>query len=129
MNQVQGAAMFQPIAEMIYLKTLAVSILNFFNSNRIQLGHQPVACAIFKFESRSLERAREEFKKSSQENAMFCFLTTFNSFNHDSMVAYPVGIHQDYFKPGKESLRNKILFCKTGNFVMWKFLASQTDDK
>ena len=55
---------------------------------------------------------------SRQEVAMFffCFLTTFNSFNHYSMVVYPVGIHQDYFKRGKESLENKILFCLNPNF-------------
>ncbi len=109
-------AMFPPIAEMIYLKTLAVSILNSFNSYRLQLGHLPFACGSLEFENRSLERAREIFKTSHQEVAMFHFLKTFNSFNHYSMVAYPVGIHQDYFKHGKESLENKILFCLNPNF-------------
>jgi hypothetical protein len=68
------------------------------------------------FENRSLEQAREEFKVYSQEIAMFCILTTFNSVNHYSMVVYLVGIHQDYFKHGKESLENKILFRLNPNF-------------
>ena len=78
--------------------------------------HLPVECGPLEFENRSLERVWEKFKTSSQEVAIIYFITTFNSFNHYSIVAYPVGIHQDYFKHRKESLENKILLCFNPNF-------------
>ena len=108
-------AMFPPIAEMIYLKTLVVSILNSLNSYHLQLGQLPVAWGPLEFENKSLERARHVYKTSGHEEAMVCFLNTIKSFNHYSMMAYPVGIHQDYFKHGKESLENKILLCLNPN--------------
>lgn len=37
------------------------------------------------------------------------FFDAFNKFHSYSMVCYPVGIHNDHFKDGDESLENKIL--------------------
>ena len=109
-------AKFPPIAEMIYLKTVAICILNSFNSQHLKDGKHAIACGPLQFENDSLAKARKEYRSANQEKAMFCFLDKFNSFNHYSMVAYPVGLHKDHFKHGKESLENKILFCLNPNF-------------
>ena len=37
------------------------------------------------------------------------FIAAFNHLNHYSMVAYPIGMHEDHFHNG-ECLENKILF-------------------
>jgi hypothetical protein len=103
-------AKFPPIAEMIYLKSLAICILNLFNSHQLKHGNLPIACGPLEFENVSLVQARKEYRMADQEEAMFCFLYTFNSFNHYSMVAYPVGLHKHHFKHGKDSLENKLLF-------------------
>jgi hypothetical protein len=63
-----------------------------------------------------LAKARKEYGLANREEAMFCFLDTFNTFKHYSMVAYPVGLHKDHFKHGKESLENKLLFSLNPNF-------------
>jgi hypothetical protein len=79
-------------------------------------GKPQIARGPLQFENDSLAKARKEYRMANQEKAMFCFLDTFNSFNHYSMVAYPVGLHKDHFKHGKESLENKLLFCLNPNF-------------
>ncbi len=109
-------AKFPPIAEMIYLKSFAICILNSLNTKRMKHGKQAIAGGPLLFENESLEKARKEYRSADQETAMFCFLEKFNGFNHYSMVAYPVGLHKDHFKHGKESLENKILFCLNPNF-------------
>ena len=95
---------------------LSVSILNAFNRLCDEIGHRPVACGPLTYENESLSVARDEFKESPREEAMYRFLSKFNTFNHYSMAAYPVGAHYDHFKHGKESLENKILFCLNPNF-------------
>ena len=79
-------------------------------------GKQAIVGGPMQFENDSLAKAWNEYRGADQEKAKFCFLDKINSFNHYSMVAYPVGIHQYYFKHGKESLENKILFCLNANF-------------
>ena len=79
-------------------------------------GKQAIAGGPLLFENESLAKAQKEYRSADQETALFCFLEKFNSFNHYSMVAYPVGLHKDHFKHGKESLENKILFCLNPNF-------------
>jgi hypothetical protein len=110
-------AKFPPIAEMIYLKTFALSVLVSLNSHRQNRMEPAVAMGPLKYELASLEQARNVFKESDPGVAMYMFLRCFNSFNHYSMVAYPVGMHYDYFHRGKESLENKILFCLNPNFA------------
>ena len=109
-------AKYPPIAEMIYLKSLAICILNSFNTHLTKNGKEPIARGPLQFENVSLEEARKKYLQANGEEAMFRFLETFNSFNHYSMVAYPVGLHKDHFKHGKESLENKVLFCLNPNF-------------
>jgi hypothetical protein len=69
-----------------------------------------------KYELVSLEQARKVFKESLPEEALYRLLSC-NSFNHDSMVAYLVGMHYDHFHHGKESFENKILFCLNPNIA------------
>jgi hypothetical protein len=109
-------AKYPPIAEMIYLKSLAICILNSFNTHLTKNGKEPIARGPLQFENVSLEEARKKYLQANGEEVMFPFLETFNSFNHYSMVAYPVGLHKDHFKHGKESLENKVLFCLNPNF-------------
>ena len=47
-------AMFPLIAEMIYLKSLAICILNSFNSHRMKHGNLTIACGPLEFENVSL---------------------------------------------------------------------------
>ena len=104
-------AMFPPIAEMIYLKTFSISVLVSLNRHRLNSNKPAVAMGPLKHELVSLEQARNVFKQSDPCVALHRFLSCFNSFNHYSMVAYPVGMHFDHFHRGKESLENKTLFC------------------
>lgn len=108
-------ASFPPVAEMIYLKTLSILILNALNEFWAEAGLRPVANGPLKYENESLTIAREAFKQSPKDVAMYHFLSKFNSFNHYSMVAYPVGLNYDHFKHGKQSLENKRLFCLNPN--------------
>jgi hypothetical protein len=93
-------AKFPPIAEMIHLKCLAICILNSFNNHLTKHGKEPIACGPLQFENNSLAKAPKEYGMANQEEAMLCFLDTFNSFKHYSMNAYPVGLHKDHFKHG-----------------------------
>ena len=58
----------------------------------------------------SIHSAREVYNSSSEENRMHSFVNEFTKLHKFSMVAYPVGMHYDTFKKGRESLENKILF-------------------
>ena len=109
--------MFPPIAEMIYLKTFSISVLVSLNRHRLDRNEPAVATGPLKYEVVSLKQARKVFKESHPEEAMYRFLTCFNSFNHYSMVAYPVGMNCDHFHHKKESLENKILFCLNPNIA------------
>ena len=40
---------------------------------------------------------------------MYAFLDCFNNLHTYLMVCYPVGMHNNHFKEGNESLENKIL--------------------
>lgn len=104
-------SMFPPIAEMVYLKTLAVSVLVHYNQYRNENNQAAVASGPLRYERISLEEARKAYTSAPKNEAMFQFISKFNSFNNYSMVAYPVGMHCDHFKHRKESLENKILFC------------------
>ena len=110
-------AKFPPIAEMIYLKTFSISVLVSLNKHRLDRKEPAVASGPLKYEIESLEQARKVFKESPPEVAMHKFLSCFNSFNHYSMVAYPVWMHCDHFQQRKESLENKILFCLNPNIA------------
>lgn len=95
---------FLSIAKMIYIKTLAVLILNAYHIHWEGMRQLSVAYGPLIFENESLLIAWDEFMKLPKEEAMYRFLSKFNSCNHYSMVAYPVGIPYDHCKHGKESL-------------------------
>jgi len=110
-------AKFPPIAEMIYLKTFSLSVLVSLNRHRLNRKEPAVAMGPLKYELVSLEQARNVFEQSDPGVALHMFLSHFNSFNHYSMVAYPIGMHCDHSHQRKESLENKILFCLNPNFA------------
>jgi hypothetical protein len=99
-------AMFPLIAEMIYLKTFAISVLISFNKHWFEYIEPTVLTRPLKYDLISLEMARKVHKESPAGEAMHWFICCFNSFNHYSMVAYPVGMHCNHFRHGKESLEN-----------------------
>ena len=59
---------------------------------------------------KSLDLARQKYHVCISRNEKISkFISTFNSQNHFSMVAYPVAYHYDHFKERKESIENKLL--------------------
>ena len=58
----------------------------------------------------TIHTTREVYKSSSEENWMHSFVDEFTRQHKFSMVTYPVGMHYDTFKKGRESLENKISF-------------------
>jgi hypothetical protein len=67
-----------------------------------------VAQGILQCESMKLNKARKLYKKCEQRN-LYALVTYFNNFHKYSMVCHPVGMHNDHFMAGDESLENKIL--------------------
>ncbi len=61
-------------------------------------------------ESRKLNKSCKIFKGCDQplHEKYLAFLDAFNKTHSYSMVCHPVGIHNDHFKEGDESLKNKI---------------------
>ena len=53
---------------------------------------------------------------ASSHEKYFAFLEAFNSLHSYSMVCFPVGIHNDHFKHGDESLENKILMSVSNDY-------------
>ena len=98
------------LAEMVFLKTLTICALNAVNKYRQQHGHRMVATGPLTYEMKSLDLARQKYHVCINRNEKIAkFISTFNSQNHFSMVAYPVAYHYDYFKERKESIENKLL--------------------
>ncbi len=103
-------ALFAPIAVMIYLKTLAVSILNAFNRHHDEMEQRPVVCGPLTYENESLSVARDKFKQSPKEEAMYHYLSKFNGFSCYSMMAYPVGDTVITSNMGKKAWRIRFYF-------------------
>jgi hypothetical protein len=100
------------LAEFGYLKMIAIEILRSLNSHRARKGMSPVAQGILQCESMKLNQARKLYKKcdiTSEQRNLYALVTYFNNFHKYSMVCHPVGMHNDHFKAGDESLENKIL--------------------
>ena len=62
-------------------------------------------------ETRKVQESRKVYDASdkSLEGKYLAFLDAFNKMHSYSMVCYPVGMHNDTFRDGVESLENKIL--------------------
>ena len=106
------------LAEMVFLKTLTICALNAVNKYRQQHGHLMVATGPLTYEMKSLDLARQKYHVCINRNEKIAkFISTFNSQNRFSMVAYPVAYHYDYFKEGKESIENKLLLVVPRNLM------------
>ena len=104
---------FPFLSEMTYVKILAILIMRSFNeqySNRFGfVGCGPVHCEMMK-----ILKAREKVSVanlSTQNEKLLCLLKEFNDLHHYSLVSHPVGLHNDTFKEGDESIENKLLLC------------------
>ena len=97
------------LGEMTYLKMQSVNILSALNELRVKHGQLPVAIGPINQEMKKIDIARKSYQESSEGMNMHNFIVAFNKLNRFSMVAYPVGMHNDHFRNG-ESLENKILF-------------------
>jgi hypothetical protein len=68
-------------------------------------------------ESRKLNESRKIFNDCDLplHEKYLAFFDTFNKSHSYYMVCHPVGIHNDHFKEGDESLENKILLSIENN--------------
>jgi hypothetical protein len=107
------------IQEFTYLKMMAVKVLLSLNKNRESKGLTNVCPGVLSCESRKINEARIAYNNcslTSFHDKYIAFLDAFNSLHSYSMVCYPVGIHNDHFKHGDESLENKILMSVSNDY-------------
>ena len=97
------------LGDVTYCKMLSVMILNSLNEYRLNNNEEPTAVGPIEHEMKNIDIARQKYSSSSKSKRMHNFIVAFNHLNRYSMVAYPVGMHEDHFTNG-ECLENKILF-------------------
>jgi hypothetical protein len=99
------------LCEFTYLKMMAIETLRSLNINRATSGLSSVCQGVLDCESSKLNESRKIFKKCDLPlpEKYLAFFNAFNKSHSYSMVCHPVGIHNDHFKEGDESLENKIL--------------------
>ena len=85
-------------------------IINSHNKHHEINDHQPVAAGPIQHEYNNILESRKKDDASPQKDKMHHFITAFKRLHKFSMVAYPVGMHDDHFRLDNESLENKILF-------------------
>ena len=66
-------AKFPPIAEMIYLKTLSISVIMCLNQHRLQCNQVAVTTGPLKYEAISLDPARNVFQDPLLKKLCFNF--------------------------------------------------------
>ena len=98
------------LSELTYVKMFSVSILTEYNFQRVMNGEPPVAIGPLTREKKNMDMARLMYS-TAKTNPMFSLIRHYNSCNKFSMVAYPVGMHNDHFHLARESLENRILLC------------------
>jgi hypothetical protein len=104
--------MYPVLSEFAYLKMMAVEILWSLNSHWASGGSSPVCKGVLDCESKKINAARKTYQNSnipSKEKLFFAFMESFNKLHTYSMVCHPVGMHNNHFMDGDESLENKIL--------------------
>ena len=99
------------LGEFAYLKMVATEVLRSLNVNRVERGLPRVCQGVIDCELRKIAKSREIYNTCDKpmEEKYMAFLDAFNNLHSYSMVCYPVGMHNDTFKDGDESLENKIL--------------------
>ena len=99
------------LGEFTYLKMVATEVLRSLNVCRVERGLPKVCQGVIDCETRKVQESRKVYDASdkSLEGKYLAFLDAFNNMHSYSMVCYPVGMHNDTFRDGVESLENKIL--------------------
>ncbi len=99
------------LCEFTYLKMMGIEVIQSLSINRATSGLSSVCQGVLDCESRKLNESRKIFKDCDQplHEKYLSFIDAFNNTHSYSMVCHPVGIHNDHFKEGDESLENKIL--------------------
>ena len=99
------------LGEFTYLKMVATEVLRSLNINRVERELPSVCQGVIDCESRKITECCKIYDACDQpmEGKYLAFLDAFNKLHSYSMVCYPVGMHNDTFKDGDESLENKIL--------------------
>lgn len=100
------------LAEFAYLKMMAIEIIRSLNNYRASKGMSLVAQGIVQCESMKLSKALKMYRKCDspgRQGQLYTLVNCFNNLHTYSMVCHPVGMHNDHFKGGDESLENKIL--------------------
>ncbi len=102
---------FPVLCEFTYLKMMAIEVIQSLNINRATSGLSSVCQGVLDCESRKLNKSCKIFNDCDLplHEKYLAFFDTFNKSRSYSMVCHPVGIHNDHFKEGDESLENKIL--------------------
>ena len=95
------------IGEFAYLKMIATLTLKRLNEKRKMLNLPPVAEEPILQEFENIEYCRLIFNVTCSYRA---FIKAFISVNSMSLVAWPVGQHNDHFSKDGKSLENKITF-------------------
>ena len=85
-------------------------ITDSLNKHRKINDNQPVAAGPIQHKYNKILASRKKYDASPQKDKMHHFFTAFTCLYKFSMVAYPVGMHDDHFRLDDESLGNKILF-------------------
>ena len=98
---------FPFLGEFSYLKMVATLVILELNLLRVSENLQPIASGPLISEMRNIRYTRSVFVSS--ERSYYAFIANYNAYNSFSLVAYCVGIHNDYFRKNAESLENKIL--------------------
>lgn len=99
---------FPIIGEFCYCKMIATLVYNKMNHSCLDVIKLPFATEAIRTELESIKYARQVFGIKGSYSA---FCRAFLTCNSVSLVAYPVGQHNDHFNKNGESLENKILFC------------------
>jgi len=98
---------FPFLGEFSYLKMVATLVILELNLLRVSENLQPIASGPLISEMTKIRYARSVFVSSGR--SYYAFIANSNACNSFSLVAYFVGIHNDYFRQNAESLENKIL--------------------
>ena len=96
---------FPWLGEFSYLKMLSVMVISTLNEKRNECGELPVAEGPVAHEMENVLYARSCFKKSG---SYFFLISNFNLRNRYSLVCHSVGLHNDVFHCGSESIENKL---------------------
>ena len=102
---------FPILAEMTFLKMVAILVIDRFNRSRFGQHYGNLAAGPVSSELANLCSARMSVSSALPNEKIERLISDFNSFNKYSMVCYPVGMHYNYFHKNKESVENKLLLC------------------